>query len=51
MQADDDKTARWDRHAVDRAIDAASGLPLSVEVGTAFLNNALGFRRDPGDVH
>jgi hypothetical protein len=42
--APDNKDARWDRQAVDRALDAASGLPVSVEAGTAALDRALGFR-------
>ncbi|MBO1080857.1 hypothetical protein [Roseomonas haemaphysalidis] len=40
----DHPAARWDRKAVDRALDAASGMPLTVEAGTAFLDKALGFR-------
>jgi hypothetical protein len=42
--AADHKHARWDRCAVDRALDAASNLPGSIEAGTAELDRAFGFR-------
>ncbi len=40
----DHALARWDRRAVDRALDEASGVPASVEDGTAALDRALGLR-------
>jgi hypothetical protein len=40
--ATDDPHARWDRRAVDRALDAASGIPASVEAEEAALDRALG---------
>jgi hypothetical protein len=38
------RNARWDRCAVDRALDAASNLPGSIEAGTAELDRAFGLR-------
>ena len=40
----DDKTARWDVRAVDRALDAAGGVAATVEAAEAHLDRALGFR-------
>jgi hypothetical protein len=40
----EEKTARWDRRAVDRAIDAASSIPSSIESDTAELDRAIGIR-------
>jgi hypothetical protein len=40
----DHPDARWDRRAVDRALDAASGIPASIEVDEAALDRALGIR-------
>lgn len=40
----DDKRARWDRAAVDRALDRASGLPANDALGTSALDRALGLR-------
>ncbi len=40
----DHRLARWDRCAVDRALDAASNLPGSIEAGTAELDRAFGIR-------
>lgn len=39
----DDRHARWDRRAVDMALDTASNLPGSVEAGTAALDRHFGF--------
>jgi hypothetical protein len=39
-----DETARWDRKAVDQALDAASGVVMTVEEQTAMLDRAMGFR-------
>ena len=41
----EDARARWDQRAVDRALDAASGLLVSVETATATLDRALGLGR------
>lgn len=41
----EDKAARWDRRAVDMAIDAASSIPGSIESDTAALDRAIGLRR------
>ena len=40
----DDSKARWDRRAVDRALDAASGLPATVEQDIDLLDRHLGTR-------
>lgn len=40
-----DPHARWDGKALDRALDAASGLPATVEADEAALDRALGFSR------
>lgn len=37
-----DKAARWDRRAVDRALDRASGIPGSIEADMQLLDRALG---------
>ena len=39
-----DAAARWDRRAVDRALDLASGIPGSIEQQVSELDRALGFR-------
>ena len=39
----EDKRARWDRRAVDRALDDASGVPVTVDAASAALDRALGF--------
>jgi hypothetical protein len=38
----DDPQARWDRRAVDRALDAASSIPGTLEAEVAALDRALG---------
>lgn len=43
--APEDGRARWDRRAVDRAIDAASGIPATIEEQEAALDRALGLAR------
>lgn len=40
----DDRAARWDVRAVDRALDAASGPTASVAAAEAFLDRALGLQ-------
>ncbi|SHK23597.1 hypothetical protein SAMN02745194_04511 [Roseomonas rosea] len=37
-----DPAARWDRRAVDRALDAASSIPASIEDDARSLDRALG---------
>ena len=39
-----DPRARWDRRAVDRALDLASSLPATLEQDEALLDKALGIR-------
>jgi hypothetical protein len=36
--------ARWDRKAVDRALDAESGIPLSIEQDILEMDRAIGYR-------
>lgn len=40
----EDKAARWDLRAVDRALDSASSIPGSIESDLAALDRAIGFR-------
>lgn len=40
--APDDPRARWDSPAVDRALDAASGLPATIEADEAALDREFG---------
>ncbi|MBR0648100.1 hypothetical protein GXW78_00370 [Roseomonas terrae] len=40
----DDRAARWDQRAVDRALDAAGGIAATVEAAEAHLDRAFGFR-------
>jgi len=38
----DDKDARWDKRAVDRALDAESAIPSTIEAQEQALDRALG---------
>lgn len=38
-----DPNARWDRAAIDRALDGASGAPISLEAQEAELDRACGY--------
>ncbi len=40
--APDDVRARWDCRAVDRALDLASSIPVTLEAAEDFLDRALG---------
>lgn len=40
----DDRNARWDVRAVDRALDAAGGPVATLAAAEDFLDRALGFR-------
>jgi hypothetical protein len=40
----DDKAARWDKNAVDRALDHASSIPGSIESDIAELDRQFGLR-------
>jgi len=37
-------SARWDRKAVDRALDAESGMPVSIEQDILEMDRAIGYR-------